>query len=175
MEVTRVCTHAVRSEMTKNASSKLYSACCKKAKKLGAKKLVTYTLFEEESGHSLVASGWTPTQISSGGSWNRDSRAREDKAPTGRKVRWEKGLSKAMRKDVASRAIELEDESEEAELLEQIVNVLSQVDEGSAHSVSDVLEIDPVDAWDCMSECLELGILYPCGVDMHGDRTYAVG
>lgn len=106
LEVTRVCTHGHRA-LTKNASSKLYAASCKKAKKLGATKLITYTLFEVESGHSLVASGWVPTQISAGGSWSRRGRERTDHAPTGRKVRWEKGLDKVTQQDVEARRISL--------------------------------------------------------------------
>lgn len=105
LEVTRVVTWGT-APLRKNASSKLYSAACKQAKKLGYDKLITYTL-DIESGHSLVASGWTPTHRSAGGSWDCPSRPREDKAPIGPKVRWEKGLTKKTRKDVAGRKIDL--------------------------------------------------------------------
>ncbi len=73
------------------------------ARKLGADKLVTYTL-PSESGHSLMASGWRATYQGRGGSWNRPSRGREDKASTEAKVRWEKGLTKSQRRQVTLRA-----------------------------------------------------------------------
>lgn len=102
LEVTRVATWG-RAELRKNAASKLYSAAGKKARALGAEKLITYTL-EEENGASLRASGFLPTFESSGGSWNREGRARTDKAPTGAKTRWERGLTKRARKEVQRRA-----------------------------------------------------------------------
>lgn len=114
LEVTRVAVWC-RSELRKNAVSKLYAAAAKKAKVLGYRELVTYTLADEESGHSLVAAGWTPTAVSSGGSWSRSGRERADAAPTGRKVRWEKGLNKSTRKAVAARAIELPEAEVEVE------------------------------------------------------------
>lgn len=181
MEVTRVCTHAVHRAMTKNASSKLYSACCKKAKKLGATKLITYTLFEEESGHSLVASGWVPTQISAGGSWNRSSRAREDKAPTGRKVRWEKGLNKSVKAEVESRRITIEEELSAPEegfentIFEGIVDAFSAVDEASVYAVSSFLHVPPPIVRACVEEALSLGILRRASLDIHHDVTYALG
>jgi len=105
LEVTRVAVWGHR-ELRRNAVSKLYAAAAKKTRELGYKLLVTYTL-DEESGHSLVAAGWTPTARSAGGSWSREGRERTDVAPTSPKTRWEKGLSKSTRKLVASRAIEL--------------------------------------------------------------------
>lgn len=55
-------------------------------------------------GTSLRASGFVPVARSKGGSWSREGRERTDQAPTGRKVRWERGLSKRARREVARRA-----------------------------------------------------------------------
>lgn len=175
MEVTRVCTHAVLPEMTKNAASKLYSACAKKAKKLGATKLITYTLLEEESGHSLIASGWTPTKISAGGSWDRKGRSREDKAPTTKKVRWEKGLNKSIRKEIATRKICLEARSDKKDLFEKIVDAIACVDSASAWTVSSYLGLDEEIVNWSIKECLGLGILVRKGTDIHGEAAYALG
>lgn len=91
LEVTRVATWG-HPALRMNAASKLYAAAAKEAKRLGYRKLITYTLAEEEHGTSLKAAGWTPVAVTRGGSWDRPGRAREDRAPTGRKVRWERGL-----------------------------------------------------------------------------------
>ncbi len=45
-----------------------------------------------ESGVSLKAAGWAQSNISAGGSWSRESRKREDKAPLDKKVRYERML-----------------------------------------------------------------------------------
>ena len=87
LEVTRCCTFGDR-RLRRNAASKLYGLCAKEARKLGAKKLITYTL-EEEDGASLKAANWTPVAKTAGGSWDRTARPRIDKAPTGPKTRWE--------------------------------------------------------------------------------------
>lgn len=105
LEVTRVCCFGLPVQR-RNASSKLYSLAAKEARRIGADKLVTYTL-ESESGVSLRASGFVPVAVTRGGSWSRNDRPREDKAPTCRKVRWEKGLTKATRRQVESSAISL--------------------------------------------------------------------
>lgn len=91
-EVTRVCVAGHR-KLRRNACSKLYSMCCHEARKLGITKLITYTLASEDAG-SLKSAGWKPVHVSNGGSWNRDSRAREDNAPIEPKIRWEKVLEK---------------------------------------------------------------------------------
>lgn len=107
LEVTRGCSLPVHSDLRANAMSKAYAAAAKTARRAGATKLITYTL-EEESGHSLRASGWTPTRVGKGGSWSRKKRQRSEcskGATTGRKVRWEKGLTRATRRDVAARAL----------------------------------------------------------------------
>ncbi len=106
-EVTRGTILPVRPELRKNAASKLYAAAAEQARQLGYDRLVTYTM-AHESGHSLVAAGWTLTGCSSGGSWDREERARATKDSkhdiTGEKLRWERGLTKAARREVAKAA-----------------------------------------------------------------------
>lgn len=51
-EITRVCTNGI-----KNGCSKLYGACCRIAKEMGYKKIITYIL-ESENGASLKASNF---------------------------------------------------------------------------------------------------------------------
>lgn len=53
IEITRLCTNG-----TFNACSKLYGACCRYARKIGYKKVITYTL-ESEYGSSLRAANFT--------------------------------------------------------------------------------------------------------------------
>ena len=86
-EVTRLCTWGPDA-LRRNAASKLYAACVHEAKRRGIHQLVTYTL-ETENATSLKASNWTLTAKTKGGSWDRPSRRRSDKAPTCRKLRWE--------------------------------------------------------------------------------------
>ena len=86
VEVTRLCTTG-----QENACSFLYSRAARVAKELGYKRIITYTL-ENENGVSLRASGWTMTGLTDGGTWNRPNRVREDKAPTCPKQRWERRL-----------------------------------------------------------------------------------
>lgn len=90
LEVTRVCTWG-DPRLRRNAASKLYGLCRQEAKKIGATKLITYTL-ETEDGASLRAANFTPVAKTQGGSWNCESRPRIDKAPTCPKVRWEAKL-----------------------------------------------------------------------------------
>jgi hypothetical protein len=87
LEVTRVCTYGPDA-LRRNATSKLYGACVREARKLGVTQLVTYTL-ETETGSSLKATNWQQTGKTKGGSWNCPSRPRTDQAPTCRKIRWE--------------------------------------------------------------------------------------
>lgn len=83
-EVTRVCTTGKR-----NVCSMLYGAARRIAKDMGYKLIITYTL-SSEPGTSLKASGWTNVGTSSGGSWSRPSRSREnDLFPQDAKTRWE--------------------------------------------------------------------------------------
>lgn len=88
LEVTRCCT-AGDERLRRHAASKLYALAAREAKKLGARKVITYIL-ETEKGTSLKAAGWVPVAKTKGGSWNTPARPRTDKAPTCRKVRWEK-------------------------------------------------------------------------------------
>lgn len=107
LEVTRVCVFG-HPKLRRNAVSKLYSLCAREAKKLGASKLITYTL-ESEDGRSLLASGWTPVARSEGGDWSREGRARAGRGKvaeySGPKIRWEKILDP--RRAKPSPAIEL--------------------------------------------------------------------
>lgn len=75
VEVLRLCTDG-----TKNACSKLYAACRRAAKELGYRRIITYIL-ETEDGTSLKASGWHFCHTTKGGSWDKPSRPRTDKAP----------------------------------------------------------------------------------------------
>jgi hypothetical protein len=83
MELTRLCTDG-----TRNAASFLLGAARRATFALGYKRLITYTL-EEEGGASLRAAGWREIGRAGGGSWNKPSRPRVDKAPTGQKTLWE--------------------------------------------------------------------------------------
>lgn len=107
-EVTRGCVLPVAPALRRNVASKLYGAAAARARALGYDRLVTYTL-AEESGHSLIAAGWTPTARSTGGSWDTPSRRRADRVSkhdiTAPKVRWEIGLTKQTRRDVEARRL----------------------------------------------------------------------
>jgi hypothetical protein len=82
-EVTRCCTDG-----TQNVASKLYAAAWRAARAMGYKKLITYTL-EQEDGTSLKAAGWERMYKTEGGSWDCPSRPRVDTAPTGQKRLWQ--------------------------------------------------------------------------------------
>jgi len=88
-EVSRLC---LLENAPKNCASMLYGRAVRIAKDMAFQKIVTYTL-EEESGHSLIASGWTCIGAAGGGSWNSKSRNRKNNAPTTPKRRWEKQLA----------------------------------------------------------------------------------
>ena len=75
VEILRLCTDG-----TKNACSKLYGACRRAAKTLGYERLITYIL-DDETGKSLLASGFRYCYTNKGGSWNQPRRPRSDKAP----------------------------------------------------------------------------------------------
>ena len=83
LEVSRVCTDG-----TKNACSKLYSACMRAGKAMGYTRFITYTL-PEEGGASLRAAGWTSVGEAGGGNWNTKSRPRVDTVLDQTKIRWE--------------------------------------------------------------------------------------
>lgn len=82
-EVTRLCTDG-----TKNVCSFLYARARQAAFAMGYKLIITYIL-SSENGNSLKASGWTFVREAGGGSWNRPSRKRIDKAPLEKKQLWE--------------------------------------------------------------------------------------
>lgn len=82
-DVTRTATDG-----TKNACSKLYSACWRAARALGYRRMGTYTL-ATEPGTSLRAAGWAEMYRTRAESWSRTSRPRVDRAPNQIKIRWE--------------------------------------------------------------------------------------
>ena len=75
-------------EEVPNGCSQLYGASWRAARALGYRRLVTYTL-QEETGVSLLASGWKLIAKTQGGSWNTPSRPRVDAHPLQGKLRWE--------------------------------------------------------------------------------------
>ena len=84
IEVLRLATDG-----TPNACSALYGAAARQAIAHGYKRwqLLTYIL-ESEPGTSVRAAGWVLDGLTNGGSWDRPSRGRIDKAPTEAKQRW---------------------------------------------------------------------------------------
>lgn len=83
VEVTRLCTDG-----TKNACSKMYSACRRIAFEMGYDKIVTYIL-ESETGHSLLVSGWDCEGEAGGGAWrHKGGVPRKNEHPLGKKTRW---------------------------------------------------------------------------------------
>lgn len=84
LEVLRVCTDG-----SPNACSMLYSAVRRAAIAMGYRPEDVFTyILEDESGHSLKATGWVQVASSPGGSWSKPSRPRVDKHPTVPKTRW---------------------------------------------------------------------------------------
>lgn len=95
VEVNRVCIDPTLDPgLVWNAASMLYGAAAREAKRRGFSRIITYTL-EGELGTTLKAAGWLEDGKTKGGTWNRPSRARKDKAPTCRKVRWARQLRKS--------------------------------------------------------------------------------
>lgn len=86
IEIYRVCTDG-----TRNACSKLYSACCLSARGQGYRLAITYTL-ESEPGTSLRASGFKPVAAVKDRQWDCPARPREERDLIGGKVRWERTL-----------------------------------------------------------------------------------
>jgi hypothetical protein len=82
-EVTRLCTDG-----TRNACSFLYGASARAAFALGFQRIGTYIL-ASETGTTLKAAGWREIGRTSGGSWSRPSRGRDDKHPTEPKTLFE--------------------------------------------------------------------------------------
>ncbi len=84
-EINRLCTDG-----TRNACSMLYGACCRIAKDMGYKKIITYILMSEP-GTSLKASGFVCDGEAGGKMWTGD-RERDNGAPRELKTRWSKKL-----------------------------------------------------------------------------------
>lgn len=87
LEINRVCTDG-----TKNACSKLYGACCRVAKEMGYKQVITYTLASED-GASLKASNFICEGQTGGLEWNGRSKPKNEGIyPHEKKIRWRKTL-----------------------------------------------------------------------------------
>lgn len=94
LEIRRVCTDG-----TRNACSKLYSACVRTAKAMGYKRVITYTLVSETGASCRAANFKLAAEGCGGGSWDCPSRPREatqqtlfgeeKKYPEELKNRWE--------------------------------------------------------------------------------------
>lgn len=76
LEINRVCTLG-----QKNACSMLYGACCRIAKNMGYKKVITY-LLESENGASVKASNFTYDGIAGGVNWTSERVQKEIKIYT---------------------------------------------------------------------------------------------
>lgn len=85
LEINRVCTDG-----TKNACSMLYGACCRIAKAMGYRKVITYTL-QSEDGASLKASNFACDGQAGGTHWT-GVRNRGQNIPAEMKKRWSKCL-----------------------------------------------------------------------------------
>lgn len=89
-EINRVCTDG-----TKNACSMLYGACCRTAKAMGYKTVITYTL-KSEPGTSLKASGFICEGDAGKTHWT-GQRDRGQAIPKEIKTRWSKQLQGCQR------------------------------------------------------------------------------
>lgn len=85
LEINRLCTNGY-----KNACSRLYGACCRIAKEMGYKKIITYIL-ESENGASLKASNFVCEGQAGGKMWT-GTRCRDNGVPKELKTRWVKQL-----------------------------------------------------------------------------------
>ena len=86
LEITRLCTDG-----TPNAVSFLVGVVKRAARALGWKRLISYTLIEE-NGAAWRASGMTQTGTTSGGAWSGtygDGKRRSNDHPLQEKRRWE--------------------------------------------------------------------------------------
>ena len=93
LEINRLCVE----EKEKNACSMLYGACCRIAKAMGYKKVITYIL-ESESGVSLKASNFTLEDSCCGGAQWTGRRTAEHlsnkkRPPAEQKQRWVRYLT----------------------------------------------------------------------------------
>lgn len=94
VEVNRLCLDRhLPDALRQNASSMLYGHAAREAKRRGFSRIITYTL-STESGHSLVAAGWTVDGHSRGGAWTCPSRPRGANTPTEPKTRWARDLGR---------------------------------------------------------------------------------
>ena len=84
-EINRLCTDG-----TYNACSMLYGACCRVAKAMGYKKIITYIL-QSENGASLKASNFTCEGTAGGTKWT-GVRDKGQDIPAEMKTRWVKEL-----------------------------------------------------------------------------------
>ena len=84
-EINRLCTDG-----TKNACSMLYGACCRVAKAMGYRKIITYTL-ASENGASLKASNFVCEGVAGGVKWTTIRDTGKD-YPHEMKTRWSKKL-----------------------------------------------------------------------------------
>ena len=84
IEIRRVCTDG-----TRNACSILYGACCRVAKAMGYKHLVTYTR-QSENGASLRAAGWKYDGPAGGTHWTGQRYEQTEMVLDELKVRWRK-------------------------------------------------------------------------------------
>lgn len=85
LEVNRVC-----SDGTRNVCSMLYGACCRIAKEMGYRKVITYTLVSED-GASLKASNFVYEGEAGGTHWT-GKRNRGQDIPAEMKKRWVKHI-----------------------------------------------------------------------------------
>lgn len=86
LEIYRNCTDG-----TRNACSKLYGACCRIAREMGYKKVITYTL-ESENGASLKASNFKWVGEAGGIAWTGKRKRNYYISPEEMKNRWEMEL-----------------------------------------------------------------------------------
>ena len=84
-EINRLCTDG-----TRNACSMLYGACCRVAKDMGYKKIITYTLMSE-NGASLRASNFVCEGEAGGTHWT-GKRDKGQDIPDEKKTRWVRWL-----------------------------------------------------------------------------------
>ena len=86
IEINRLCTDG-----TKNACSFLYGACCRIAKEMGYRKIITYIL-ESENGSSVKASNFVCEGTAGGEMWTGE-RKRDNGVPKELKTRWVRVLN----------------------------------------------------------------------------------
>lgn len=84
-EINRVCTNGI-----KNGCSMLYGACCRIAKEMGYKRIITYIL-QSETGASLKASNFICEGEAGGTHWTGKRNKGQD-IPAELKIRWSKAL-----------------------------------------------------------------------------------